>query len=67
MMAFPTTILIDRKGEVRQIHTGYTGEVTGQYFQDYVAKWNKDLNELISEPVPAGVSSASVGTTKSSK
>jgi thiol-disulfide isomerase/thioredoxin len=67
MMAFPTTILIDRKGEVRQIHTGYTGEITGKYFEDYVAKWNKDLNELIAEPVPAGVSSASAGTTKSSK
>jgi peroxiredoxin len=67
MMAFPTTILIDRKGEVRQIHTGYTGEITGQYFKDYVAKWNKDLNELIAEPAPSGISSASVGTTKSSK
>ncbi|MBE9463974.1 peroxiredoxin family protein [Dyadobacter subterraneus] len=53
MMAFPTTILIDRKGDVRQIHTGYTGEVTGQYFKDYVAKWNKDLDELLAEPVPA--------------
>ncbi|MBD2705544.1 TlpA family protein disulfide reductase [Spirosoma sp. BT702] len=52
MMAFPTTILIDRKGEVRQIHTGYTGEVTGDYFKNYVAKWNKDLDELIAEPVP---------------
>ncbi|NIG56591.1 peroxiredoxin [Chitinophaga sp. Cy-1792] len=49
MMAFPTTILIDRKGNVRQIHTGYTGEVTGQYYKDYVAKWNKDLDELIAE------------------
>ncbi|MDQ0108742.1 Peroxiredoxin [Chitinophaga terrae (ex Kim and Jung 2007)] len=49
MMAFPTTIIIDRKGEVRQIHTGYTGEVTGQYYKDYVAKWNKDLDELIAE------------------
>ncbi|MGO4293510.1 peroxiredoxin family protein [Chitinophaga sp. RAB17] len=49
MMAFPTTIIIDRKGEVRQIHTGYTGEVTGQYYKDYVAKWNHDLDELIAE------------------
>lgn len=49
MMAFPTTIIIDRKGEVRQIHTGYTGEITGQYYKDYVAKWNHDLDELIAE------------------
>lgn len=53
MMAFPTTIIIDRKGEVRQIHTGYTGEVTGDYYKEYVAKWNKDLDALLAEPVPA--------------
>ncbi|MET6996357.1 peroxiredoxin family protein [Chitinophaga defluvii] len=53
MMAFPTTIIIDRKGEVRQIHTGYTGEVTGTYYKEYVAKWNKDLDALLAEPIPA--------------
>ncbi len=51
MMAFPTTIIIDRNGDVRQIHTGYTGEVTGNYFKDYVKKWNDDLDALIAEPV----------------
>ncbi|MVT06768.1 peroxiredoxin family protein [Chitinophaga tropicalis] len=51
MMAFPTTIVIDRKGEVRQIHTGYTGEVTGKYFKDYAEKWNKDLDALIAEKI----------------
>ncbi len=58
MMAFPTTIIIDRKGDVRQIHTGYTGEVTGQYFKSYVEKWNKDLDALIEEPAPQDVASA---------
>jgi hypothetical protein len=29
-IAFPTTIIIDRKGDVREIYTGYTGTVTGQ-------------------------------------
>lgn len=57
MMAFPTTIIIDRKGDVRQIHTGYTGEVTGQYFKSYVEKWNKDLDALIEEPAPQDVAS----------
>jgi peroxiredoxin len=52
MAAFPTTLLIDRRGEVREIYTGYTGEVTGQYFQDYVAKFNRVLDELIAEPDP---------------
>ena len=36
MAAFPTTFIIDRKGEVREIYTGYTGEITGEYYKDYV-------------------------------
>ncbi|PWV54275.1 peroxiredoxin [Chitinophaga sp. S165] len=58
MMAFPTTIIIDRKGDVRQIHTGYTGEVTGNYFKSYVEKWNEDLDALIKEPAPQDVAVA---------
>jgi len=57
MMAFPTTIIIDRKGDVRQIHTGYTGEVTGQYYEDYVKRWNHDLDQLIAEPEPTATAS----------
>lgn len=57
MMAFPTTIIIDRNGVVRQIHTGYTGEVTGDYYKNYVEKWNKDLDELIAEPAGEAVAS----------
>jgi len=51
-IAFPTTIIIDRKGNVREIYTGYTGTVTGKYFDDYETKFNKVLDELIAEPVP---------------
>lgn len=52
MMAFPTTIIIGRDGTVKQIHTGYTGEVTGKYFKQYVKKWNRDLDKYIAEPAP---------------
>jgi len=51
-IAYPTTIIIDRKGEVREIYTGFTGQVTGKYYEEYAAKFNKVLNELIAEPVP---------------
>lgn len=51
-IAFPTTIIIDRKGEVREIYTGYTGTVTGKYYDDYEKKFNKVLDELIAEPAP---------------
>ena len=59
MMAFPTTILIDRRGNVRQIHTGYTGEITGRYYKRYVKKWNRDLDKLLAEPVPQEAVTAS--------
>jgi peroxiredoxin len=52
MAAFPTTFIIDRKGEVREIYTGYTGTVTGEYNKDYVRKFNALLDELIAEPNP---------------
>ncbi|PQA54458.1 peroxiredoxin family protein [Siphonobacter curvatus] len=53
MMAFPTTIIIGRDGTVKQIHTGYTGEITGKYYKSYVKKWNKDLDKYIAEEAPA--------------
>ena len=51
-IAFPTTIIIDRKGDVREIYTGYTGTVTGKYHEEYEKKFNKLLDELIAEPAP---------------
>lgn len=52
MAAFPTTIIIDRNGDVREIYTGYTGEVTGKYFKQYTKKFNKLLDTLLAEPDP---------------
>ena len=52
LAAFPTTFIIDRKGEVRQIFTGYTGTVTDEYYKEYVTKFNALLDELIAEPNP---------------
>jgi len=52
MAAFPTTIVIDRKGDVREIYTGYTGEITGDYFKEYVGKFNETMDTLLAEPNP---------------
>jgi peroxiredoxin len=52
MAAFPTTIIFDRSGKVREIYTGYTGEITGKYYKNYVKKFNKVLDGLIAEPNP---------------
>jgi len=51
-LAYPTTIIVGRDGKVKEIHTGFSGKGTGQFYQDYVKKWNEDLAKLIAEPLP---------------
>ena len=48
-VAFHTLIIIDKKGIVRNIHTGYSGPATGIYFTEFkdhfIANLEKYLNE----------------------
>ena len=47
ILAFPTTIILDRQGNVAQIHTGYTGPATGNYYHEYVAEFNQTIDKLL--------------------
>jgi len=47
--SFPTTIFIDKKGMVRQIHTGFYGPGTGTYYTNYVRETEAFLDGLIGE------------------
>ncbi|MFK5890268.1 MAG: TlpA disulfide reductase family protein [Flavobacteriaceae bacterium] len=49
IMSFPTSIIIDRKGKVRQIHTGFSGPATGKYYEDFVEEFNVLMAKLIAE------------------
>lgn len=49
VMSFPTSIVIDRKGKVRNIHTGFNGPATGDYYDEFVLEFNTLLNKLLSE------------------
>lgn len=49
VMAFPTSIFIDRKGNVRKIHTGFSGPATGEYHEEFVKEFNSFMKELINE------------------
>jgi len=42
IVAFPTTIFIDKKGAVRKIHTGYSGPATGAEYD----KFSKNITEF---------------------
>jgi thiol-disulfide isomerase/thioredoxin len=49
---FPTTVLVDRKGEVRRIHTGFSGPATGAHYTQLVAEFKSNLEQLLAEPAP---------------
>lgn len=48
-VAFPTTIIIDKKGFVRNIHTGFTGPGTGKYYTQFIDKFETHINDLLNE------------------
>lgn len=47
VLAFPTTIILDRQGNIAQIHTGYTGPATGNYYEEYKKEFNQTINTLL--------------------
>ncbi|MEO6281882.1 MAG: TlpA disulfide reductase family protein [Dyadobacter sp.] len=49
VMSYPTTIFIDKKGKVREIHTGFSGPGTGKYYDDFVSDFNGLMDKLINE------------------
>jgi thiol-disulfide isomerase/thioredoxin len=49
ILSFPTTIFIDKKGNVRAIHTGFSGPGTGQYYDDFVADFDRQIDGLLAE------------------
>ena len=48
-LAFPTTIFLDKKGNVRKIHTGFSGPGTGKYYQEEMAGFNREIDKLLKE------------------
>ena len=49
VMSYPTTIFVDKKGKVREIHTGFSGPGTGKYYDEFVSDFNGLMDKLISE------------------
>jgi thiol-disulfide isomerase/thioredoxin len=46
---FPTTIIIDKKGDVRKIHTGFSGPGTGKYYKEFTSEFEKLTDDLLAE------------------
>lgn len=49
VISYPTTIFIDRSGEVRRIHTGFSGPGTGIHYERFVEDFKSFTEELIDE------------------
>jgi thiol-disulfide isomerase/thioredoxin len=49
VLAFPTTIILDKKHQIRKIHTGFTGQGTGQYFEKFAREFEMMIEKMCSE------------------
>jgi len=47
IISFPTSIFINRKGEVVRIHTGFNGPGTGEYYKRYKERTSALLESLL--------------------
>jgi len=46
---YPTSILVDRRGVVRSIHTGFAGPATGRHHDEYVKEFTEQVEQLLTE------------------
>jgi thiol-disulfide isomerase/thioredoxin len=49
VMSFPTTLYLDKNGDVRKIYTGFYGPATGVYYENYAKETFELLEVLIGE------------------
>lgn len=47
--AYPTTIIVDKKAQVRKVHSGFTGPGTGSYYENYRKEINLFITDLLAE------------------
>jgi thiol-disulfide isomerase/thioredoxin len=46
-LSFPTIIIIDKKGKVAKIHTGYSGPATGKYYAQFIKEFNEEIDRVV--------------------
>ncbi|MBK8846168.1 MAG: TlpA family protein disulfide reductase [Bacteroidetes bacterium] len=49
VLGYPTTIVIDKKGRARKIHTGFSGPATGKHFIDFKNDFEQLVFNLLKE------------------
>ncbi|WP_222984344.1 peroxiredoxin family protein [Flagellimonas meishanensis] len=46
ILSYPTTIYIDRYGEVQKIHTGFNGPATGEKYEEFKQQFAESMQQL---------------------
>lgn len=49
VFAFPTTIILDRRGQVRRVHSGFNGPATGDAYRKETAELSAFIDRLLAE------------------
>lgn len=47
--AFPTTLFLNKKNEIVKIHTGFSGQATGAFFENFEKLFTQTVTELLSK------------------
>ena len=47
--AFPTTIFVDKKGNIRKIDSGFNGPATGEHYTQFKKEFNGIITQLLAE------------------
>ncbi len=50
VIAYPTTIFVDRARQIRKIHTGFSGPGTGEHYSNLVREYRQYVEFLLAEP-----------------
>jgi peroxiredoxin len=47
--SYPTTLFIDKKGNIAKIHSGYSGPATGRFYDEFLKEFNEEVDRLLRE------------------
>jgi peroxiredoxin len=48
-LSFPTTLFVGRDGQVKKIHTGFSGPATGEEYEKFISEFNEEADRLITD------------------
>lgn len=51
VLVYPTMLVVDRRGDVRYIHTGFPGPATGEHHEKFKKEFYAVMDELLAEDV----------------